>query len=103
MKLERLRAILAVQNRTKIFVVTEQFCLCGYASQPRPVAEGLRIHLAASVRVVLGTQEILEEPETTGALLLTEDHRLTRRMQTHRRHTAALAIPDAYYGRAHAL
>lgn len=106
MKLERLQALLESQSRTKIFVRTDLFCLCGYARDPRPSGPGsnaLSVRIGASVRLVLPTMELIHEELDSGTLLLTNDHGLTRRLQTHRRHLADLDVPEEYFERTRAL
>ena len=97
MKLGRLRKLLEAKPRVKIYVLTDVFCLCGYAHDSGEEAERLRVKLAASVRVVLGASEVLQEPRNSGTLVLTEEHKVTRRIQTHRRHLEGMPIPERYF------
>ena len=109
MKLERLQTLLESQSRTKIFVRTDLFCLCGHARDPRPSgpnargSNALSVRIGASVRLVLPTMELIQEELDSGTLLLTNDHGLTRRLQTHRRHLADLDVPEEYFERTRAL
>ena len=103
MKLERLRQLLESTARTKLHVVTERFALSGHASRPREVDGELWIHVEASVRFVLATGEVLEEPKDSGTLRLSAEDRVTRRLQTHRRHLRGLEVPERYLELAKAI
>lgn len=100
MKLGRLLAILSTRSSTKLYVVTDQFCLCGHASRARESSAGLHVRIGASVRVPFATGELIREERSTGTLLLTEADRLTRRHNTHRRHLSEREIPEAYFAEA---
>ena len=100
MKLETLRRVLEQAPRVKLYVLTEEFCLCAYASGAHQGQAGLRVSLAASVRVVLSDMSLIQEPVQSGTLFLTEKHRVTRRIQTHHRHLRELLIPEEYFNLA---
>ena len=103
MKLERLCKILELHSRPKLYVLTEGFCLCGYASQPLEDIAGVWVKIDSSVRVVLSSMELIHEPTCSGTLFLTENHKVTRRIQTHRRHLRGHPIPDEYFRQAKVL
>ena len=103
MKLERLQKILEGRARVKVFVLTDQFCLCGVASHPHEAGDALRVRVGASVRFVLRSGEVIDEPTSSGTLLLTASDKVTRRLQTHRRHLAEIDVPEDYFERALAL
>jgi hypothetical protein len=100
MKLAALERLLRDRGRAKVFVVTSEFCLCGQVSVYRPVGDGALVDVGASVRVLWGSGDLLEEPFRSGALSLSESTLLTRRLQTHRRHVAERTVPAAYWQRA---
>lgn len=97
MKIERLRKVLETHSKVKIFVLTEQFCLCGYVRQPQQAGESLRLRIGASVRVVLSSMEVIEESSDSGTLLVTQEQKVTRRLKTHQRHLENLPIPAEYF------
>ena len=103
MKLERLAKILELRGRTKLFVLTDDFCLCGYASHPLWCEAVLRVDVGASVRVVLSSGELMREPTCGGTLFLSAAHKTTRRLQTHRRHLQGYAVREEYFAAAKAL
>jgi hypothetical protein len=96
MKLQRLRKILETRSRTKIFVLTDSICLCGYACEARQEGDSVRVRIEASVCVVLGSTEVVEKKSNTGTLVLTPEHQVTRRIQTHLRHVEGMEIPESY-------
>lgn len=100
MKLQRLCAILDQSPKTKIYLVSAQSCLCGYVSRPQPADEGVRVELGASVRMAFSSMEPVVERVGTGTLLLTEEHKVTRRLQTHRRHLTDHDVPEVYFEHA---
>ena len=88
MKVEALARLLARSARLKVLVVTNDFCLCGYATAQQPTAAGLLVSIGESLRVMFGSSTVIAEPERSGTLLLSRDAKVTRRLQTHRRHLA---------------
>ena len=103
MKLEQLHRFLTNRNRTKIFVLTDRFCLCGHASRAQDTPEGVRVRIASSVRFVFSTGEVICEEHNSGTLMLTDEHRVTRRLQTHRRHLEGRELPEEYFRLGHEL
>ena len=103
MKLDTLCKVFEQTPRVKLYLLTEEFCLCGYASQPHRSAEGLRVSIASSVRVVLSSMSLLHEPVRSGTLFLTDKHKVTRRIQTHQRHLRDHQVPEEYFSLAMAL
>ncbi len=97
MKLDRLRKTLEAQGGSKIFVRTDAFCLCARVSAPQPTDAGLSVQVRASVRVSLPSMKLTEESADSGTLHLIDAHRVTRRVQTHRRHLEDLEIPEPYF------
>ena len=57
----------------------------------------MHVRIGASVRVVFSSQEVIETASDSGTLILTGEHKVTRRIQTHRRHLQGLPIPDRYF------
>ena len=100
MKIDTLRLLFTRRARVKLFVVADAFCLCGYASNPRPTEEGMLVDIGCSVRVSFGSQELIDEPESSGTLLLDARCKVTRRIQTHRRHLHGRAVCEDYLARA---
>jgi hypothetical protein len=99
MKLAALERLLTQRGRCKVFVTTAEFCLCGQLSNLRRAGEAWLVEVGASVRV-LRSGELLEERFRSGSLLLDDQSLLTRRLQTHRRHTAERDVPAEYWQRA---
>ena len=100
MKIEKVQALFKQQTRVKLFFLTSGFCLCGYASNPRATEKGLLIDLGPSVRFSFASQEIIKEPVTSGTLIVTDSCKVTRRVQTHRRHLEQLGVPEDYLNEA---
>lgn len=92
MRIERLRKVLELRSRAKMGV-----CLWGNASKPGDV------RVDSSVRVVLSSMELLQEPPCSRTLFLAATHRITRRIQTHRRHLEGHPILGDYFRQAKAL
>ena len=100
MKIDTLRLLCTRRPRVKLCVVAEAFCLCGYASNPRATAAGLLVDIGTSVRVSFGSHEMIDEPASSGTLLLDATCKVTRRIQTHRRHLHGRDVGDDYMARA---
>ncbi|HLQ38134.1 MAG TPA: hypothetical protein VK348_10050 [Planctomycetota bacterium] len=102
MRLEALRRILETQSRAKVFVLTGDSCLCGYVSKPRLTEQGLLVDVGSSLRVGFDTLVPVYEPMSTGTMQLTDSCKVTRRLQTHRRHLASAGrvIPEDYFRRS---
>ena len=103
MKLETLRKVFEQVHIVKLYVLTGDFCLCAYANQPHSTAEGLRVSLGASVRVVLSSMEVIHEPLLSGTLFLKTQHKVTRRIRTHQRHLMDHLVPEEYFDLAKSL
>jgi hypothetical protein len=99
-KLDTLHRLFARQARVKLFVVADGFCLCGYASNPRVTEGGMLVDIGASVRLAFGSRELIAEPVASGTLLLDDRCRVTRRIQTHRRHLEGRGVSEEYVARA---
>jgi hypothetical protein len=102
-KVDALVGLLQHRARLKIFVATEGFCLCGYASKPLATEAGVLLEIGASVRFVFAGGVLLEEAQRSGTLLLPHSGKVTRRVQTHRRHLAGKEVPEKYFDLAMAL
>ena len=103
MKLDTLSKVFEQTPRVKLYVLTEEFGLCGYASKPHQGPGGLRVSIDSSVRIVLSSMSLLQEPVRSGTLFLTEMHKVTRRIQTHQRHLRDHQVPEEYFSLAMAL
>ena len=95
-KLDTLQGVLERRPRVKLFVLTKDFCLCGYASNARTTEGGLLIDIGASVRFAFASGSLMHEPVRSGSLRVTSTCKVTRRFQTHRRHLEAKGVPDRY-------
>ncbi len=103
MKLDTLCKVFEQTPSVKLYLLTEEFCLCGYASQPHQSTEGLRVSIDSSVRIVFSSMSLLHEPVRSGSLFLTEKHKVTRRIQTHQRHLRDHQVPEEYFTLARTL
>ncbi len=103
MRLDALRRVLYQRARVKIFVALEDRCLCGYSSRQTATGPELVVKVGASVQVDFATRTITERPFFTGALVLSDKSKVTRRIQTHRHHLAGRDIPEQYFIQAMAL
>jgi hypothetical protein len=101
-KVEALARLLQARGRSKVFVTTREFCLCGMLSNLRAAGDSHLVDVGASVRV-LRSGELLAEPLRSGSLQIDTGTLLTRRLQTHRRHVHERVVPDDYWRRAAAL
>jgi hypothetical protein len=99
-KLQTLSRLLQQQGKVKLFVVADEFALCGYALTQSESALGVMIDFGASVRAVFATGAVLREPHRSGTMVVTSGTRFTRRMQTHRRHLAGRQLPASYFAAA---
>lgn len=100
MKLDTLDRLFSRCARVKLFVVADAFCLCGYASNPRSTERGMLVDIGKSVRFSFGSHEVIDEPVSSGTLLLDDQSKVTRRIQTHRRHLHGRDVDEDYLARA---
>jgi hypothetical protein len=103
MKLDTIQRVFKRQPRVKLFVVTENFCLCGYATKPRATDQGLLVQIGPSVRFSFVSKQLRREARASGTLHLTATCKVTRRIETHRRHLEDLGVPGDYVNQAEAL
>jgi len=103
MRIDTLRRALDRHARVKVFVVLDDSCLCGYAARNTDTKGDLVVTIGASVRCVYATMTVEESRFHTGSLLLSNATKVTRRVQTHRRHLVGRDVPEQYFVRAMAL
>ena len=102
MKPETLRALLERKKRTKVFVVTEGYAVAGFVRRSQ-VDELPAARLWPFVAWFVGSDGIVVGGEPFGPVALDEGARVTRRVQTHRRHLEGRVVPEAYFEAALAL
>lgn len=94
--IDTLRRVFAQTSRVKLYVLAEDFSLCGYVSNPQASGDGLLVDVGPSVRYSFEARELLAEPINSGTMYLSTDCKLTRRIQTHRRHLKDKGVPEQY-------
>ena len=98
MRLDAMLRHLSAAGRVKIFIVTNEFCMCCYVTRQQSAGEGeILVDVGASVRHDFATGAVAEERFRSGTLALNRSSRLTRRIQTHRRHLGQRSVPDVYF------
>ena len=100
MKLETLRQVLIRQARIKLFISTDELCLCTYVSQPWPTVDGIVLATDSSLRVAFADGKVEFDAFGTGPFALRVSDRFTRRIETHRRHLEGRPVPAGYFARA---
>ncbi len=103
MKIDTLRRVFEQKSRVKLYVLAEDFCLCGYVSNPRAAGDGLLVDVGPSVRYSLEERELIAESIDSGTMYLSTNCKLTRRIQTHRRHLKDKGVPEQYLRQAWSL
>ncbi len=101
--IETLTRVFAQKSRVKLYVLAKDFSLCGYVSNPRAAADGLLVDVGPSVRYSFEARELLAEPLDSETMYLSTNCKLTRRIQTHRRHLKDKGVPEQYLSQAWSL
>ncbi len=98
MKLDTLARYFERTKRTKLFVVTDAYVVAGRASRPSaPKGDVLLVDFAPFVAYFFDGGGLVRGSETFGPVRLDDGVRVTRRLQTHRRHVADKQIPEGYF------
>ena len=100
MKIDALNRVFAQKSRVKLYVLAEDLCFSGYVSNPRAAGDGLLVGVGPSARYSFEARELLAEPIDSGTMYLSTDCKLTRRIQTHRRHLKDKGVPEQYLSQA---
>ncbi len=103
MNIDTLRRVFARNSRVKLYVLAEDFSLCGYVSNPRVVGDGLLVDVGPSVRYSFEAHELIAGSIDSGTMYLSTNCKLTRRIQTHRRHLNDKGVPEQYLSQAWSL
>ena len=103
MRLDTLQRVFERLPRFKLFVLTENGCLCGYASNPRVTDQGMLVDIGTSIRVDFQSNELTQESTASAGLHLNRLCKVTRRIRTHERHLDGKSIPEQYLILARAL
>ena len=101
--IDTLKRVLAQKLRVKLYVLAEDFSICGYVSNPRAAGDGLLVDVGPSVRYSFEARELLAELIDSGTMYLSTDCKLTRRIQTHRRHLKDKGVSEQYLSQAWSL
>ena len=97
MRIDALLRRLAADGRVKVFVATEEFCMCGYITRAQAADDAVLVELGSSVRHNFVTGAVVEERFRSGTLMVVPTTRMTRRLKTHRLHLAQHRIPERYF------
>ena len=97
MKLQTLRKYFKRSKRTKLYITTDAFLISGYVYNPREEKDSLLVDIGPYIIFSFGRKEILQSSGDFKALCLTAETKITRRIQTHRRHLQDREYPQEYF------
>lgn len=97
MKIETLKKYFMHNERAKIYLTSDKYLLAGYASHPREDGSAVMLDIGPYVVYSKEREETIYA-ERTFSLKVSDGDKITRRFQTHKRHSGNL--PHDYVKRA---
>lgn len=100
MKIDTLRRCLRRNERTKLYISTDEFLMAVYVYNAREEGEELLVDVGPYLVYSFARREILHSTRDFRGMRLGEQTRVTRRLNTYRRHVAGRSVPDEFLERA---
>ena len=97
MKISTLRRVFARSKRTKLFIATSKFAVAGHVKRPSNVGAVLSIDVQPYIAYFFSASSLVRGEQPFGPIRLDATTRVTRRLQTHRRHLSERDVPEEYF------